>query len=70
MTDFVEPTDSDGFVVRRVDSGVEVLLKLIGELDLAGCGLDGDRHGSSDAGSEAEADQALDHRGSGERRER
>lgn len=38
MTDSVDPTDADGFIVHRVDSGDEVLLKLIGELDVAGMG--------------------------------
>ena len=36
MVEPVEPADADGFVVRRVDSGAEVLLQLIGELDVAG----------------------------------
>lgn len=38
MIESVEPTDGDEFVVRRVDSGAEVLLQLIGELDAAGIG--------------------------------
>ncbi len=35
MIESAEPTDADEFVVRRVDSGAEVLLQLIGELDVA-----------------------------------
>ena len=36
MVESVEGADAEGFVVRRVDSGTEVLLELIGELDVAG----------------------------------
>lgn len=33
-----EPVEHDEFVVRRVDSGREVSLELVGELDVAGIG--------------------------------
>ncbi len=38
VVESVEPVDAGGFVVRRVDSGAQVLLELIGELDAAGIG--------------------------------
>lgn len=38
MVESAEPAWDDGFAVRRVDSGAEVVLQLIGELDSAGIG--------------------------------
>lgn len=39
MVEPVDPVDDRGFAVRRFDSGPEVTLQLIGELDVAGVDL-------------------------------
>ena len=36
MVEFVEPADDGGFTVHRVDSDLNVVLELIGELDVSG----------------------------------